>query len=261
MQNDILQDRQRDTRRLRRQALSMTMIGMVVVYILWNMHELDFLMYPLRLFVTYVHEAGHALAALISGGQVVGFLVAADGSGLATTIGGSRALILPAGYVGAALFGSLLFFIANRFPRYVNHIIAVLGLGIITFTILFARPDETGAPVALVIGIVFGLLLLGIGWKANRLITLLVVNVLGMVTALNAVLDVWYIVQNSDAGRGMVTNDAAAFSRDITPLLPAAVVAFIWAGIAVALMSLALWYGVWKPLRFEIDDAVENIQR
>lgn len=248
-------------RQQRRQTLFITSIAMALVYILWNTPSLDFLMYPLRLFVTYIHEAGHALAAIISGGEVVGFLVSPNGSGLAITRGGSRALILPAGYIGAALFGSMLFYTANRFPRFINPIAIGLGVGIVLFTIAFARPDESGAPVALVVGLTFGAILALIGWRANRLITLLIVNILGMVTALNAVLDVWFVVQYADAGRGMVTNDAAAFSREITPLIPPVVIALIWAAIAVLLLGMAIWYGVWKPLRSEIDSTVDSLRQ
>jgi len=247
------------TRQFRRQALTMTTLAMIVVYILWNVPTFNVVMYPMRLFVTYAHEAGHALMALLTGGSIVGFTVSPDGSGLARTIGGNRALILPAGYIGAALLGSLLFFVANRFPRYINQIAFVLGGAMIAFTVLFARPDESGSLIALTIGIGFGLLLLFLGWKAGRLLTLLVINVLGVMTALNGVLDLWFLMQNTDASRGTVMNDAAAFTRDVAPLIPASVIAFMWALIAIAIFGMSVWYGVWKPLSNEINDAVEQL--
>ena len=64
---------QLDKQQVRRQALLMTGLAMVVVYIIWNVPFFSFIAYPLRLFVTYVHEAGHSLAALLTGGQVIGF--------------------------------------------------------------------------------------------------------------------------------------------------------------------------------------------
>ncbi|MBC8100177.1 MAG: M50 family metallopeptidase, partial [Armatimonadetes bacterium] len=102
------------SKRFRRRALLTALVALAVVYVLWNVQAFDPLLYPIRLFVTYVHEAGHSLMALLTGGRVVGFVVHPDGSGLATTAGGSRALILPAGYLGAALFGAVLFYLVNR---------------------------------------------------------------------------------------------------------------------------------------------------
>ncbi len=244
----------------RRRALVMALVAGVVVYILWNVPALEFIVSPLRLFVTYVHEAGHSLAALLTGGQVHGFLVSPDGSGLATTAGGTRAIVIAAGYLGAAFFGAALFFMVNRLPRAADAIAFALGLGMIAFTVLFARPDEGGAITALIIGVLFGAALMVVGWRANTLITVLVLDVLAIMTALNAVLDVWLLVQYADvAARGSVTNDAATFSRDIAPALSPAVVAFIWSGTAVVMMGLAIWFGVVRPLKREINESYDKL--
>ncbi len=246
--------------RARRQALVMAALALIVVYILWNVPTFDALVYPLRLFVTYIHEAGHGLAAIVTGGQVKQFLVSANGSGLAVTVGGERAIILPAGYLGAAAFGSGLFYLANRFPRFCQGLSLALGVGMIIFTVLFARPDESGAPIALFIGLAFGALLAGLGYRASVAVNLLVLNVLALMTALNAVLDVWYLVGSADASRGAIRNDAAAFAAEVTPLLPPAVIAFIWSAIAVLLLALAVYYGLFKPLQKEIDASYEALQ-
>jgi len=228
-----------NARRERRNTLLLTFLALLLAYVLWNVPAFDFLMYPLRLFTTYVHEAGHALAALISGGQVIGFQVAPNGSGLAVTAGGSRLLILPAGYLGAALFGAGLFYLANRLPRWADGLAIGLGLGMAIFTLLFARPDgSSGAPIALGVGLGFAALLVVVGAKAPRWLTLLVLNVLAVLTSLNAVFDIWYIVHNSEAGSGMIRNDAAAFSQEVTKgLLPAWLIALSWAAIALGLLA------------------------
>jgi hypothetical protein len=64
--------------------------------------------YPCNLFVTLVHESSHALAALATGGSVESITVSPDTSGLTLTRGGSRLIILCAGYTGATLFGAVL---------------------------------------------------------------------------------------------------------------------------------------------------------
>jgi hypothetical protein len=43
------------------------------------------LVYPIKIFVVFLHELGHALAALLTGGQVVSIQIFPDESGLTTT--------------------------------------------------------------------------------------------------------------------------------------------------------------------------------
>lgn len=247
-------------RKIRRQSILITVLAIIAVFILWNIRELEVLVYPLRLFVTYVHEASHSLAALVTGGSVQGFTVSANGSGLAQTLGGSRAFILPAGYLGAALFGSMLFFLTNRIPRWVRGLSVFIGAFMVVFTVLFARPDETGSLAALLIGLGFGAFMVVMGWKAPRLMNQFVLNTLAVMTSLNAVLDVWTLVSYTDATRGNISNDAAAFASEFTPALGTSVVAFIWSAAAVTMLAVAVYFGMIKPLRQEIDDAVSGIE-
>jgi hypothetical protein len=243
----------------RRRALFMTLVAMIVVYILWNIPALGIILYPLRLFTTYVHEAGHTLAALATGSDYAVFLVSFDGSGLTSRTGGINWLVGPAGYLGAAMFGSLLFYVINRFPRFINAVATVLGIGMIIFTILFARPDENGLPLALLLGIGTGLLLIVIGLRVNHLITMLVLNILAVSTALEAFFDLRYLMFVSDASRGSVSNDAVQFSQRVTPWIPANIIALTWAAIAVMMFATALYYGAWKPLHREINDTYDSI--
>lgn len=239
-----------------RHALAITAITILIVYIIWNIPQLDFLLYPLVLFNTYVHESGHALAALLTGGDVHNFSVAFDTSGLTTTAGGWRWLILPAGYLGAAFFGSLLFYTVNRFPKLISSIAVSLGVAMAAFTVLFSRDL-----LALSIGVFMGMLLMALGLKAHPFFTMLILNILGVSTALNAFFDLRYLIFVSDASNGQVMNDVAAFAQNVTPFVPPLVIAITWAAIAVLMFAIAVYYGVWKPLRSEIDSSYESIMR
>ncbi len=226
----------------RRRALLITAAAIVIVYIIWNVPQLEAVLYPFRLFVTYVHEAGHGTMALVSGGQFLDFVVSPDGSGVARTIGGSRLLILPAGYLGAALFGAVLFYLANRL-RYGRAISMVLGVGLILFSLAFGRVS----PTALLVGVGFGALLIALGWKAGDYINLLILNVLAVMTGLNAVFDLWFLISNSGVQAGDLRNDAAAFQQAVAPLVPAAVWALLWALAAVLMLAAAVWFSLLRP--------------
>lgn len=234
-----------ENRTHRRRALIIALVAGVIVFILWNTPQLSqAALYPFRLFVTYVHEAGHGTMALLTGGRFLGFEIFANGAGQALTAGGSRLLILPAGYLGAALFGAVLFYLTNTL-RYSRSIAVTLGIGLLIFSVIFGRFSIT----ALVVGAAFGVVLIVIGWKANRDINILVLNMLAILTGLNAVLDLFFLIGNSNAALGDVRNDASAFSQQVFPLIPGAVWAFLWALLAVAMLGISIWYSVIRPMR------------
>jgi hypothetical protein len=241
----------------RQRALMLTFTALVIVYLIWNVAALAPLAYPFRLFVTYVHEAGHSLMALLSGGKVVEFNVSPDGTGLARTVGGSRALILPAGYLGAAFFGAVLFFLVNT-TRRTRTLSIVLGIGLVLLTIAYARPGDDGAWTAIIIGLLMGLALIGTGWRFSSELNLLVLSVLAIMTALNAVLDITLLVRYADlemvTKNGIVRNDAAAFHAEVASFLPASAWALLWAAIAVLMIGTSVYYSVLRPL-FSDDDS------
>jgi Peptidase M50B-like len=86
---------------------------------LWFIPYAWVLTYPFQLFVTFIHEGGHALAAVLTGNSVRSLSVALDTSGLTETLtpaeGGffSKMLISSAGYIGAIAFGALLLWLVR----------------------------------------------------------------------------------------------------------------------------------------------------
>jgi len=234
----------------RRTALIITFGALAIVYGLWNIPQLDFLVYPFRLFVSYVHEAGHGIMAMLSGGRVVGFRIFADGSGLATTQGGSRLLILPAGYLGAAFFGAVLFYIVNRYHA-ARSVSVCIGIMLVVFSALFARPDSDGVPIALVVGLLAGLGLIGLGIKTGLIPNLIMLNILAIMTALNAVLDLVFLIRNSgiimEARGGLIRNDAAAFTAEVMPFVPPVILALLWAALALAMIGAAVHFSLVRP--------------
>ncbi len=224
--------------------LWITALALIVVFILWNVESLSFFLYPFRLFVTYVHEAGHGTAALLTGGEFQRFEIFPNGSGFAVTRGGSQWLILPAGYLGAALFGAVLFYRTHHFHR--SRLLSLaLGIGLILFSILFGQVSL----VALIVGVLFGVVLIVLAWYANESLNTFVLSLLAILTSLNAVFDVWSLIGNSDAMLGDVRNDAAAFSATVAPLIPGSVWAFLWSLLAILMLGISIWLSVVRPMR------------
>ncbi len=89
------------------------------------------ILYPINLLVTYLHELGHALGAVFTGGSVESLQVNPDGSGVCWTRGGNRAIILMGGYIGSALFGNILFYVGVKMPKAAKFLLILLAIGMV----------------------------------------------------------------------------------------------------------------------------------
>lgn len=96
------------------------------------------LILPLKILTVFLHELSHGLAAVVTGGEIVSLTLSPDQGGAALTRGGSRFLILSAGYVGSLLFGVAILLAALR-SRADHVIVAGLGVGLLIITALYLR--------------------------------------------------------------------------------------------------------------------------
>jgi hypothetical protein len=106
---------------------------------LWFLPYAEFLAYPFRIFVTFVHEGGHALAAFATGNSVHSLTVSPDGSGLVySTTGGmlSSLFVSSAGYLGAMTFGALLLWLV-RVRVKARAVLAACGALVLLLATLF----------------------------------------------------------------------------------------------------------------------------
>lgn len=142
--------------------VALALLAFCGAFVLWQFSPLVALVYPLRLFVTSVHELGHGLAAIVTGGEFVRFEVQSNGAGLAYSRGGIREIIIAAGYVGTAIFGAVLLFTSNRVRR--PEMVAVgLGIAFAGLTLLYSGL-AIGHLNTLERVVAFGLLLVGGGY-------------------------------------------------------------------------------------------------
>ncbi|GAB4576298.1 MAG: hypothetical protein Kow0077_32040 [Anaerolineae bacterium] len=220
------------------QSLGLTLAAFVLVMILWQIPALNGLLAPFRYFVTTVHELGHGLAAILSGGSFRAYQVYASGAGVATTASPSPWLVIPAGYVGTALFGAALLYLNNRTGRS-RWLSAVLGGGFALMTLLFARNLTS-----LLAGALTAAVLLLLAWKGAPILNRFVLNVLAMLTGLHAVLDIRGLLGNLNADilarQGRVPNDAYAMAQAVG-ILPPAGWAILWMLIALALLGVSAY--------------------
>lgn len=125
------------TYRSSQRDLALAGVAFMIALVLWQVQGLFFITYPLRLFVTMIHELGHGLAAILTGGEFIEFKVLSRGAGLAYTRGGSRPLVISAGYVGTALFGAVLLILTHR-TFYQRRVAIGVGILIGVLSLLYS---------------------------------------------------------------------------------------------------------------------------
>lgn len=178
------------------------------------------LLYPVTLLVTFLHELGHALGALLTGGSVVGMQINPDGSGYTITRGGSQGVTLIGGYLGSAVLGNLLFRIGARHQALTHHTLLVLaGLMILSGVIWFQSLNSTA--LLFVFGLLLGFIALKTNWDQDVL----------MFLGLAAVL---YIIQDFDTGP---RSDLVMYEK-VVGFFPYQVWMYLWLGLAGVLF---LW--------------------
>lgn len=106
----------------------------LLVFALWQTP----LIVPLKLLIVFLHEAAHAGMTVLTGGEVISLSVTADQGGAVWSRGGSRFLILSAGYLGSLLIGLALLFAAVRTDAD-RLVMGVLGAVMLLIAALYVR--------------------------------------------------------------------------------------------------------------------------
>ncbi len=97
--------------------LKLLLIATFATIALWFIPYAEYIVYPIRLFVTFVHESGHAIIAFVTGGSVQSLTISADGSGVVYSApsGMIGALLTSsAGYLSTTFFGVLMLYLIRR---------------------------------------------------------------------------------------------------------------------------------------------------
>ena len=193
-----------------------------------------FLLYPFKLFTTWVHECGHALMTVIVGGRVMSIAIEPDTSGLTRSLVPvgrvARGLVASSGYLGAAVVGCLLM-AATRVEKWARAIL--LGLGaFMLLTLVFWMRNPFGFAVVLAWGAALVTLARKDMAHANALRFLL--SLLAIQVALNSVYDI-RVLFLIDRGQ----SDAATMAQLF--LLPSWVWATAWMLMSVAMLGATLW--------------------
>jgi len=238
----------------------MTLLAAAAISIvLWFIPFAEILTYPFRVFVTFIHEGGHAIAAVLTGNSVQSLSIAMNASGETyTTKGGlwSQVFIASAGYVGSMLFGGLLLILIRKAIAARVVLLGSAGL-IMALTIIYGlfKPLVSwsglwGVPFTFFAGILLSVGLVAVARFAKPRVATFFVSFLAVQCVLNALLDLKTVFFLSSPFAPSVHTDAQNMS------IATGVPAILWTVVWIALAFIILWFS----MRLYVDSRDEKPQ-
>jgi len=232
----------------RPQAMTL-LLAAILSIALWFIPFAEILSYPFRIFVTFIHEGGHAIAALVTGNSVQSLSVAMNGSGETyTTQGGlfSQMLVSSAGYVGAMTYGALLLVLIRRS---VAARLVLVGSAAVVFalTTIFGvvKPimagtwgSLSGLPFTLLAGLLISVGLFAVARFASARVATFLVSFLAVQCVLNALLDLKTVFFLSSPFATTVPTDALNMANATG--VPAIVWSVVWISLSVLILAVTV---------------------
>jgi len=232
----------------RPQAMTL-LLAAILSIALWFIPFAEILAYPFRIFVTFIHEGGHALAALATGNSVQSLSVAMNGSGETyTTQGGvfSQMIVSSAGYLGAMTYGALLLVLIRRSVAarlvLVGSAAAVFALttifGVVKPIMAGTLGTLGGLPFTLGAGLVISAGLFVVGRFASARVATFLVSFLAVQCVLNALLDLKTVFFLSSPFAATVPTDAVNMANATG--IPALLWSVLWIATSVLILAVAV---------------------
>lgn len=232
----------------RPQAMTL-LLAAVLSIALWFIPFAEILSYPFRIFVTFIHEGGHALAALATGNSVQSLSIAMNGSGETyTTQGGlfSQMIVSSAGYLGAMTYGALLLVLIRRSVA-ARLVLVGSSLVVISLTTIFGviKPvmagtwgTLSGLPFTLVAGVLISAGLFAVARFASARVATFLVSFLAVQCVLNALLDLKTVFFLSSPFATTVPTDAVNMANATG--IPALFWSVLWIAASVLILAVAV---------------------
>lgn len=225
-----------------------TVLSIALWVISWYLPLVGYVVYPLQLFATFIHEGGHVLATVLTGNSVQSLTVSPDTSGAVFSQGSgwfSQLLISSAGYLGTTLFGALLLtWIRYGYSSRAALFASAGFVGIMTVVFGFFAPlfnflstVTVGSVFFTVIsGAVLTAALAAIGYFANAKWANFALAFLAVQCLLNAIFSLvdLLLITTLTGGHSDAANMSAATG------IPSLVWVLIWFGISIFMISVGL---------------------
>lgn len=213
-----------------RESLYYLIGASIITVAIWFLPFAWMLVYPLRLFVTYIHEGGHALATILTLGSVRGMEIFTNAGGVTYTEGGIQIVISSAGYLSSTAYGAALLILARNRNNAKTALTLTAGI-ILALTFIFVQ----GLPSTIIgITLAAGLIFAAIVFPPR--VAQFVLSFLAVQSCLNALFDLKTLLLIS-----AVTNSHSdAVNMQNVTGIPAVIWAIFWIGLSLITLFIAL---------------------
>jgi Peptidase M50B-like len=250
----------------RPQAMTL-LIATAISLLIWFIPYIDFLNYPFRIFVTFIHEGGHALAAVLTGNSVASLSVSPDTSGLVYSSKGGRISQLffsSAGYLGSMAFGALLLALIRKAVA-ARIVLLACGIYVFALTMIFGLIKPvfwfdawSGIPFTVLAGILISGGLVAIAKFASARVATFFVSFLAVQCVLNALYDLKTVFLLSTPFAPATHTDAVNMAAATG--IPAIIWTVIWIAIALGILWFAMrLYVAGRDKGFQPDLPFEDV--
>jgi len=188
-------------------------------------------LYPFKLFTTWVHECGHAVMTVIVGGRVNSIVIEPNTTGITSSLipqgRVAQGLVASAGYLGASIVGCLLM-TAARGKKGAQAILWTIGAFMLVTLVIWLRN-----PFGLAVVLIWSIALIALSRHASGTASSFVLSLLAVQVALDSVYDirVLFLVHGG-------YSDADTMARLF--VLPAWLWASVWMLMSIAMLTWTL---------------------
>ena len=244
-----------------RPQATLLLTAAVISIVLWFIPFAEIVTYPFRIFVTFIHEGGHAIAALLTGNSVESLSIATNASGETyTSVGGkfSQVFVASAGYLGSMAFGALLLVLIRKA---IAARIVLIGSATLIFglTLIYGliKPAMSGVvssalPFTILAGTLLSVGLIAVAKYASARVATFFVSFLAVQCVLNALLDLKTVFYLSSPFGPNVPTDAVNMSNATG--IPALFWSIAWIVIAMGILAVTMrLYVSSRKKQFQLD--------
>jgi hypothetical protein len=231
-----------------RRELRTVALALLVSLLLWNLPFGGVVLFPFKLFATWLHELSHGVAMLVTGAGLDHVLIYRDTSGLAyanssvDAIG--SAIIAAAGYMGTPLWGALLL-VVTRDARDARRALLVLAGLLVTTALTVVAPTAQEGEFGrwAIVGMGAAIAVCGVALPPRA--RLLVAHFIAAQACVNAVLDIRVLFRPSQVVGGVVVgasdaHNMATMTFGTTATWAVWTWAIIWLVWSLAVLFVAL---------------------
>jgi len=244
-----------------RPQATLLLTAAVISIVLWFIPFAEIVTYPFRIFVTFIHEGGHAIAALLTGNSVESLSIATNASGETYTSGGGRfsqVLVASAGYLGSMAFGAFLLVLIRKA---IAARVVLIGSATLIFalTLIYGliKPAMSGVvssalPFTILAGTLLSVGLIAVAKYASARVATFFVSFLAVQCVLNALLDLKTVFYLSSPFGPNVPTDAVNMANATGS--PALFWSVAWIAIAIGILAVTMrLYVSSRKKQFQLD--------